>query len=125
MPIRPIIDAAGLKPWLPSDYSATGWDDSLIDAALVDGNDPRAIAAEIWEDYAATLPAEIGEDAAVKKWTNLDVSVEYAGSTSPRDHALKQARHHRARAKVRTVRLTHALLERSEPEGLIAEPPEE
>ena len=76
MPIRTITDEAGLRPWLPSDYSATGWDAAAVDAALTDGHDPRLIAAEIWEEYAGTLPEEHGEDAAVKKWTNLDTTVQ-------------------------------------------------
>lgn len=106
MPIRPIDTVAALKPWLPSDYSATGWTDALLQQALDDGHDPRLIAAEVWEDFALTLSADVtAAESAVKSWTNLDVSVEYAESHSPRDVALRQARFHRSRAKVRAVRL--------------------
>ena len=79
MPIRTITNEAGLRPWLPSDYSATGWTAADVDAALTAGNDPRMIAAEIWEEYAGTLD-ETGDNRPVQKWTNLDTSVEYAAA---------------------------------------------
>ena len=117
MPIRTIDTTAALKPWLPSDYSSTGWDDVQIQAALDAGNDPRLIAAEVWEEYALALPTNTdGSDSTVSKWTNLDVSVEYGTSRSPREHALRQAQFHRARAKVRSVRLKHTLLESDPPD---------
>lgn len=127
MPIRTIETAAALKPWLPSDYSATGWDDTQIDAALAEGNDPRLIAAEIWEEYALSLPTTEadGSDRTVKGWTNIDVSVEYGTSRSPREHALRQAQFHRARSKAKFVRQRAARIEGEEPEGLIAPAPEE
>ena len=112
MPIRTIATAADLASWLPSDYSMTGWTAAAIDTALLAGNDPRLIAAEVWEEYALQLPTEAdGSDKTVSKWTNIDVSVEYGVSRSPREHAERQAKFHRARARIRTVRLGAPVIE--------------
>ena len=112
MSIRTIATAADLAAWLPTDYSGTGWDAAAIDAALLAGNDPRLIAAEVWEEYALTLPTEAdGSDKTVSKWTNIDVSVEYGVSRSAREHAERQAKFHRARAKVRAVRFGSPAIE--------------
>lgn len=118
MPIRPITTTAELAPWLPSDYSATGWTPGQIQTALDAGNDPRLIAAEVWEEYALSLPTteEDGGERTVKGWTNIDVSVEYGTSRSPREHALRQAQFHRARARIKVIRLKHGLLEGQPPE---------
>lgn len=125
MPIRTIETVEALKPWLPSDYLSTGWDDAQLQAALDDGHDPRLIAAEVWEEYANSLPEETGSNRPVKGWQNLDVSVEYGTATSPHDWAMKQARHHRSRSKVKAVALSRPRIEREEPEGLLNEPPAE
>lgn len=113
MTIRTIATAVDLAPWLPTDYiTATGWSNTEINDALAAGNDPRLIAAEIWEEYALSLPTEAdGSDKTVAKWTNIDVSVEYGVSRSAREHAERQARFHRARAKVRTVRFGAPVIE--------------
>src|ERR1051326_8468230 len=124
MTIRQITTEADMKAWLPSDYSSAGGAPADIDQALTDGHDPRMIAAEVWEEYAGTID-ETGDARPVQSWTNLDTSVEDAAATSPRDFALRQARHHRARAKVKVVALVNRRLEREEPEGLLNEPPAE
>ncbi len=123
MSLRTITTTDQLKPWLPSDYSGTGWTDTDIAAALASGDDPRLIAAEIWEEYAGTLPEETGDSRPVTRVSNLDVQVEYGTAMSPRDWAMKQARFHRSRAKVRHVALGHTRITADAPEGLIQPPP--
>jgi hypothetical protein len=125
MAIRTITTTAQLKPWLPSDYSATGWDDAQIQTALDGGNDPRLIAAEIWEEYAQSLPEETGANRQVQSWQNMDTSATYATGLSPRENAMAQARFHRRRSKVKQIQLARPALQADTDEGLFNPAPEE
>lgn len=109
MTIRSITTVAALAPWLPPDYTGTGWDDQQLQAALDEGHHPRLIAAEVWSDYALTLAADAAPqgEQVVRSWQNLDVAVDYNSALSPRAHAMKVAMSHRMRAPVRSVALAN------------------
>ncbi|HET7590805.1 MAG TPA: hypothetical protein VFK14_11560 [Solirubrobacterales bacterium] len=120
MTIRSITKTADLKPWLPSDYSATGWDDTQIQAALDAGHHPRLIAAEIWDDFALTVDdaAETSGEKVVESWKNVDLQVAYKEHMSPREYAQAVARFHRARGPVKGVQLSSPTPQAGSTKGL-------
>lgn len=95
----------------PDPDAAGGYSDGdlavlLSEYVLPSGRpDLHAAAAAVWEEKAA-VAAAAGGAGVVQSVSTGDQSVTYAAGKTAAEHALGQARYHRARSHVRSVRVT-------------------